>query len=69
LKKKRTEIEKWFSTKALNGGLNLRKMEKCEYRKVTDTSFLWFMQQREKGTPMTGSLCQAKHLFSARSPV
>jgi hypothetical protein len=60
-KRKRSKIEKWFSTRASNGGLKNRKaMEKFECQKVSDTSFLWFIQQQGKGTPITVSLYQAK---------
>lgn len=58
--RKRNELEKWCAEKA---NCSLRKtMKKCAFEKTSESLFLWFTQLREKGSPISGPMLQAKAL-------
>ncbi|XP_071043106.1 jerky protein homolog-like [Parasteatoda tepidariorum] len=59
-KRKRNEIEIWSAEKA---NCSLRKtMKKCEFEKTSESLFLWITHLREKGSPISGPMLQAKAL-------
>ena len=56
-KKKGFKIESWCVRRACTDSLKERKsMKGGEYEKVSEALYLWFRQQREKGTPISGPI-------------
>ncbi|KAM6459279.1 jerky protein homolog-like [Liasis olivaceus] len=64
-KRKRLKIEKWCSSRVMDGALKERKMmKKCDYEKVSEALYVWFTQFRDKGVPISGPILQQKVLHS-----
>jgi transposase-like protein len=64
-RRKRAEIEKWFSQRASvcdSEILNRKTMKKGEFEQTSEALFLWFVQMRDKGSPISGPILQAKAL-------
>ncbi|XP_060616128.2 jerky protein homolog-like isoform X3 [Anolis sagrei] len=62
-KKNRLEIEKWCSSRVTDGALKERKtMKKCRYEKVSEALYVWFIQFRDIGVPISGPILQQKAL-------
>ncbi|XP_062829389.1 zinc finger protein with KRAB and SCAN domains 7 [Anolis carolinensis] len=62
-KRHRLEIEKWCSSRVTDGALKERKtMKKCDYEKVSEALYVWYMQFRDKGVPISGPILQQKAL-------
>lgn len=62
-KKKRADIESWCLKRVCTDSLKERKnMKESEFLEVSEALYLWFRQQREKGTPMSGPILQEKAL-------
>uniref|UniRef100_H9GL84 HTH CENPB-type domain-containing protein n=1 Tax=Anolis carolinensis TaxID=28377 RepID=H9GL84_ANOCA len=62
-KRHRLEIEKWCSFRVTNGALKERKtMKKCDYEKVSEALYVWYMQFRDKSVPISGPILQQKAL-------
>lgn len=60
-KKKRSEIESWCAKRPNYNELDQRKsMKSGEHEKVSEALNIWFLNQRAKGTPITGLLLQEK---------
>lgn len=69
--KKRKEIEKWCSTHVAgssSSGTGSKKtsgrktMKEGEHTKVSEALYVWFLQKREQGIPITSPLLQEKAL-------
>lgn len=56
----RGRISKVVFAKASNGDLKKRRRKECEYKKGSEALFLWFAQQREKGTSITGPFLEGE---------
>lgn len=62
-KKNRKEIEQWCTTQASTSGIKKRKtMKKGGFEELSEALFLWFVQNREKGVPISGPLLKEKAL-------
>lgn len=63
-RRNRNKIEKFSSEKCSEKWSCERKsMKKAEYEKTSEALFMWFSQQRQKGSPMSGPILQEKALF------
>lgn len=64
-RKKRQEIEKWCSQRSVGNAdaITVRKtMRKGEFEKTSEALFLWFLQRRKEGSPISGPILQSKAL-------
>lgn len=65
-KKNRKEIEKWYLSRAGPSTSKLGKkrktMKKSEYEEVGEALYIWFLQKREKGAPLSGPILREKAL-------
>lgn len=60
----RLEIEQFCSQQCSEDTAQTRKsMKKAEYEKTSQALYLWFCQQREKGSPISGPMLQEKAVF------
>lgn len=63
-RRNRNKIEQFSSVKCVDLTTSDRKsMKKSEYEKTSEALFLWFSQQRQKGSPISGPILQEKALF------
>ncbi|XP_018403653.1 PREDICTED: jerky protein homolog-like [Cyphomyrmex costatus] len=56
----RAKLKAW--TEKSKTPIERKAMKLTEHTKVEEALFLWFLQQREKGAPITGSILKAKAL-------
>jgi hypothetical protein len=64
-KGKRGEIKKWCSQRAsvsADENASRKTMKKREFEKTSEALILWFTQMRDKGSPISGPILQAKAL-------
>lgn len=62
-RRNRVEIEKWCSSRLTDEAVKERKtMKKCGYEKVSEALYVWFLQFRDKGVPISGPILQQKAL-------
>ena len=62
-KRNRAQIEKCCSERVTDKALQGRKsMKKCEYEKVSEALYLWFVQKRGDSVPISGPMLQQKAL-------
>lgn len=62
-KKQRTEIESWCAKRMCNDTISDRKsMKGGDFEHVSEALYMWFVQHRERGTPMSGPILQKKAL-------
>lgn len=63
-RRNRLKIEQFCSQACSEDSAQRRKsMKKAEYEKTSQALYLWFCQQREKGSPISGPMLQEKAVF------
>lgn len=58
-RQKRNKLEQWSSVLA-SPNVKRKSMKSGEYNKIDEALYLWFTQQRDKGTPLSGPILQEK---------
>lgn len=66
-KKNRPEIEKWYTSRPSSSNSKKqskkrKSMKKSQHEQVSDALFVWFVQKREKGAPISGPILKEKAL-------
>lgn len=63
-RRNRSKLEQFTSNKCSGILSNSRKsMKSAEYNKTSEALFMWFSQQRQKGSPISGPMLQEKAIF------
>lgn len=62
-RRNRQNLEKYSSGKCSENASDRKCMRKSEYEKTSEALFLWFSQQRQKGSPISGPMLQHKALL------
>lgn len=62
-RKNRSEIEKWCSSRVTDIDLKDRKtMKKSDFEQTSEALYIWFVQFRDKGVPISGPILKEKAL-------
>lgn len=65
-KKNRAEIQRWCSTHAgpsREQMVKRKSMKKSEHEDISEALFIWFMQRRRQGIPLSGPILREKALY------